>query len=421
MICYYFGGMKYLFRWDNVFCTLYIFGVIWLFSHIPINTELFDPIAIAFEDFEISDMVFSDPLEGEEHKRLRTVPNADTNIVLVNIQNLSRAEIGREIEILNKYQPKVIAIDAFFRKEKSPMQDFPLAMALNQTSNLVLGSQLYFTEEYEELPDCFDSVAYSNPMFLENAHTGFVNVVAATSGEGFRTIKEFFPFLCTQDSVHPNFSSKIVELFDKAAYERLKSRNYDTEIINWRGHYDKFYALDADHVLDEKFDLSFIKDKIVVMGYMGVPLGNYDLIDIFYTPLNHRPAGRAYPDTYGVVVHANIISMILEGNFIYQLPKWAANMLLLIIAYLNVALFLYVAETRKMYYDLITKSLQIVEIMFLMFFIVILMLKFNTKVHFSLVFAAIFISGDLTELYAGSLKPMTVSYLTKFGLLKPEE
>ncbi|MCB0480162.1 MAG: CHASE2 domain-containing protein [Flavobacteriales bacterium] len=413
--------MKYLFRWDNVFCTFYIFGVIWLFSNIPIETEIFDPIAIAFEDFEISDMVYTDPLEGEEHKRLRKDPPADTNIVLVNIQFLSRAEIGKQIEILNKHNPKLIAIDAFFRKEKSPMQDFPLAMALNQANNLVLGSRLEFNKKYEEDPECFDTVSYSNPLFLENAQFGFVNVDASSSGEGFRTIKSFYPFLCTQDSIYPNFSSKIVEIYNKDAYDRLVKRGNETEIINWRGHYTKFYALDAHHVLNETFEPSIIKDKIVLMGYMGTTLGEYDLIDIFYTPLNHRPAGRAYPDTYGVVVHANIISMILEGNYIFTLPKWATNLILLIMAYLNVSLFLYVAEKRKMYYDLITKSLQITEIMLLMFLIVVLMLKFQTKVHFSLVFAAILISGDLTELYAGSLKPMAVSYLTKFGILKPKE
>lgn len=411
--------MKWIFRWDNVFCTAYIFGVIWLFSHIPIETELFDPIAIAFEDFEISDMVFSEPIEGEDHKRLRKKTTSDTNIVLVNIQELNRAEIGKQVEILNKYSPKVIAIDAFFRKEKSPMLDFPLAMAFNQTDNLVLGSQLEFNKDYgDEPPECFDTVSYSNPMFLENATTGFVNVVASASGKGFRTIKEFYPFHCTEDSVHPNFSTKIVELYDTSAYQRLVKRNYDTEVINWRGRYNKFYALDAQHVLEEKTDLSFIKDKIVLMGYMGVPLGNYDLIDIFYTPMNHRVAGRAYPDTYGVVVHANIISMILKGNYIYQLPKWASNLLLLVMVYLNIALFLWVADTRKMYYDLITKSLQLAEIILLMFFIVILMLKFETKVHFALVFAAILISGDLTELYAGSLKPIAVKYLTRFGVLK---
>jgi len=48
------------------------------------------------------------------------------------------------------------------------------------------------------------------------------------------------------------------------------------------------------------------------------------------------------------------------------------------------------------------------------------MLDFHVKVHLSLLFAAILISGDLTELYAGSLRPMTVKYLTRFGILKPK-
>ena len=320
------------------------------------------------------------------------------------------------LDIINKYEPKVVAIDAFFRKEKGPALDFPLAMALSQTKNLVLVNELVTTDDKK---DVFDSLQYSNPMFNETSDNGFANVLSSAKGEGFRTVREFYPFqyLGSTDSLYPNFSTKIVELANPEAYECLKSRGYFKETINWTGNYRKFTAFDAHQVLGEIGDLSVMKDKIVILGYIGQQLGARDLVDIFYTPQNPRVAGRAYPDTYGVVVHANIVSMIMEKKYIHQTPEWLTMLILVVITYLNVALFLFIADRRKMYYDLITKSIQLLEIALFMGFIVILMLKFQIKIQLTFVIVAVALSGDLTELYAGSLRPITEKYLLKFGLI----
>ncbi len=417
--------MKHICNWDSVFCTVYIALVITIFTSLPISFELFDPLAMAFEDFEMSDMVYSIPeidkknvnTGGQEIERnsFRLKQTADTNIVLVNIQNLNRAQLAQQIDMLNKYNPKVIAIDAFFRNEKGPSQDLPLAFSLSQVKNLVLVSGIH---NKNEITGCLDSVSFSSPMFNEHAINGFANVEAASEGAGYRTIKGFFPSLCVKDSAYPNFSASVVKIFDPEAFETLQKRKYENEIINWRGHYDKFYALDYDDVLNEKFDLSFIEGKIILMGYIGKSLGERDLIDIFFTPLNHRVAGRSYPDTYGVVVHANIISMMLHENYIEQLPLWGTCLLIAILTYLNISLFLYVAEHKKMYYDLITKGIQLLEVVILMYLIVVFMLDYQLKVHLTPLFVAILLSGDLTELYSASLKPMAIKYLTQFGLIK---
>jgi CHASE2 domain-containing sensor protein len=392
-------------------CTAYILALIFVVTHIPVETDLFDPIAKAFEDFEISDIVYTEPEPGEEDKALRPPTTADTNIVLVNIQNLNRAQLAQQIEILNKYEPAVIGIDAFFRKEKGPDMDFPLEMALSQVKNLVLVSEL---EGGLEETGCFDSVSTSHPMFNQYAHNGFANVIAAAEGKGFRTVKDFYPYYCVADTTYPNFTVKVASFFDPAAVERLKERGHEEEYINWRGRYNKFLALDWDDVLLEKYDLSFIKGKIVLMGYLGPRLGEYDLIDIFYTPQNKRVAGRSYPDTYGVTVHANVISQILHGNYLWYMPDWATRLLIFIITYLNVALFIYIGDKRRTMYDLFTKGIQLVEVALFMFVIVMLMLKFGIKVNLTFLFASIVICGDLTEVYIGSLKPWGKQKLSKW-------
>ena len=80
-------------------------------------------------------------------------------------------------------------------------------------------------------------------------------------------------------------------------------------------------------------------------------------------------------------MHANIISMIMDKKYIHQTPEWMTMLLLVVITYLNVALFLFIADKRKMYFDLITKTIQLVEIALFMGVIVMLMLKFQIKIH----------------------------------------
>jgi CHASE2 domain-containing sensor protein len=54
------------------------------------------------------------------------------------------------------------------------------------------------------------------------------------------------------------------------------------------------------------------------LGFLGEIIGDYVPGDIFFTPLNKKIIGRSLPDMYGVVVHANIIKMILDKEFIYH-------------------------------------------------------------------------------------------------------
>ena len=75
---------------DCLFATLFVFfflGGIYQISQFNIFSA-FDPLGKALGDMELTDIAFS---------RLREDPPIDTNIVIVNIGNLSRGEIGQQI------------------------------------------------------------------------------------------------------------------------------------------------------------------------------------------------------------------------------------------------------------------------------------------------------------------------------------
>lgn len=395
--------MKYIFRTSVLVCTLFIFLVLYGISKIPVQLEVLDPISKALKDFEMTDLVFG---------QMRKEQPLDTNIVLINIGDLSRADIGRQIQRINEHNPQVIGIDAMFRAKKDFQNDINLIMALSQVAHLVMVSDLSGLG-----PDatCFDSVETSHPQFSQFAVNGYADL--KTSAEGFKTVRDFIPQYCAEDTIQQAFAVKIAQAFDSTSVSDLLARKREREVINWRGNYTKFYRLDYDQVLDPDYDLSFLQGKIVLLGFLGHhEIGERSLDDTFYTPLNVNSAGRSEPDMYGITVHANIISMILGRNYINDLPDWFDGILSFILLYLNVALFVYIAQYHKVYYDLVTKGIILVEIIFLFSFMLLSLLFFEVKINLTLAIIAIVFSGDLTELYIGSLRDLTIIWLKKIGI-----
>lgn len=397
--------MKLLTRKSVLICTLFIFLFLAILSKIPVQFEskLLDPIGNALRDFELTDLVFS---------QLRTDQKIDTNIVLVNIGHLSRSDIGKQIEIINRYEPKVIGIDAFFRSKKAFSEDLQLIMSLSQVKNLVLVSDL---EKPNSDFTCFDSLSTSHPQFNQFAMNGFADVI--TDNESFRTIRQFSPQFCFQDTTLFSFPVRLAQTFSPESVKKLMARNNERESINWRGNFTKFYSIDYPDLLNEDIDYSFLKGKIVIMGYMGERvIGEPSLEDTFFTPMNPQSAGRAYPDMYGVTVHANTVSMILNEDYINNPPPWVAFVLAFILLYLNVAVFIWIGDQFKLYYDLVTKVVILVEVALLLGTVIFILNYFNFRINLSIAIIAIIFSGDLTELFIGSLRGLTIKALRRLGL-----
>ena len=222
---------------------------------------------------------------------------------------------------------------------------------------MVLVSKL---ENPIESGNCFDSITYSHPQFSDESYSGFANFI--TSPAVYQTTREFAPEFCYKDTAVLSFTSEIARLYDPESLDYLMKRDNEVETINWRGHYNRFFSLDGPDLFDEETDLSFLKGKIVLMGFMGErEIGEKSLEDTFFTPMNEIPGGRSIPDMYGVTVHANILSMILDKDYIETIPMWLNIVIAVILVYLNVSLFLWVGYFYKPYYDIITKSIQLVR------------------------------------------------------------
>lgn len=377
---------KDFFHQRYLFISILIFLVIGIITLIPFNCLFLDPITKAIGDFDVYDIVYS---------KLREEQKADTNIVLVNLGNLSRNKIAEQIKLINKYKPRVIGIDAIFEEAKDSAGDSILEDAFSSTKNLVLVSKL---SDFNDDNKLFDSIKYSIPKFIYHSSNGFANL-PNDDEVNFRTIREFRPYAIVMNKTAAAFSCKIVQLSDSAAYSNLKKRNNETERINFVGNYEKFYYLDAEQLFDEKNNLNFIKDKIVLLGFMGLDLNTKTFEDVYFTPLNERYAGKSFPDMYGVVIHANIISMILSGNYITELPKWLSIVISFFICYINVYTIYNIRKKYKDWFGTYSKTYILIQSLLLLIIGVLLLHYFNFRFNITLILAALVITSTVNDIY----------------------
>ena len=363
-----------------------MFLVLGIFSFIPINCLFMDPIAKAISDFDVYDIVYS---------KLREEPKVDTNIVLVNLSNLSRSDIARQVSIINSFDPKVIGIDAIFQVEMEYSSDSLLAEAFARCRNLILVSKL---EKYNQSTDFYDTLIKSINIFNQHASTGFANL-PNDDNVSFKTIREFKPVSKTNGNTVNAFASKIVEIYNPEALKVLNNRGNEIEKINYTGNYNKFYFLDSYQVLSSENNLSFIKDKIVLMGFMGLKLNDKTFEDIYFTPLNERYAGKAFPDMYGVVIHANIISMILNKKYIDMMPQWLSILLALILSYISAFIIFNLKIKYKDWFSAFTKIYILIISLLNLFVGVMVLHHFNYRINLTLALAVIVLTNTIVEIY----------------------
>jgi len=378
--------MKKIFAPKPIIITGLIFILMFVLPLIPINCGFLSPVSNALRDFDVYDIVYSRLLEEQ---------TVDTNIVIVNIGDLSRKELSKEIELLNKFQPAVIGIDALFLSPKSVSDDSLLSAALSKCHNLVMVNKL---DDFSENTKRFGTVHSSLINFSRYSSGGYANLPNEDE-VGFRTIREFRPKEIVNDTLVLSFAAKISDIYRHGALNKLLARDNRNETINFRGNYNRFYFLDTRQFNDPAVDFRFIKDKIILMGYMGPDLQTKTLEDVFFTPLNERYAGKSFPDMYGIVIHANIISMILNGNYINLMPLWISYLLAIIICFLNVKMIMAICAKYKDWFNALTKLFMLIFTVANLFLSLEILHYFNYRINLTLALFAIVLGNSVREFY----------------------
>ncbi|MBP9926738.1 MAG: CHASE2 domain-containing protein [Cyclobacteriaceae bacterium] len=406
----------------------------------------FDGMAEAFKEFEITDIVFSE---------LREQPLVDERIIIVNLGNLPRRDVAQQVHIISQFKPKVIGIDSYFDCEGGlrdsincpqlldTLGNLMLANAIQDAGNVVLVSKLLQkakTDLNQDIIDVYDSLEYSDSIFSVNASYGYANLVTdppAVNQDDVKQCRSFIPKYTVNNVDEYAFAIKLCMAFDSTKTKRFLARDKEEEIINYRGNVEiqdtrsksvrqkdtettryplMFYAIDADQLLNGEFFQDFFKDKIVIVGFLGSYFGDVTWSDKYFTPLNKKVAGRANPDMFGVIVHANIVAMILNEDYVDELPEWAQITIALVVCFFTVILFIIIDQRLPMWFDTLSVTIQVFQILITSAIIVFAFQQSSFKLDLSMSLAASALVGPAYDIYKGFENQIT-AWLTK----KPEE
>jgi len=427
--------------WLNcIYVTAFVFFMLWLVLKI---TDLklfnaFDPVSQALNDFELTDYAFSN---------LREEPNPEERIVLVNIGHISRREIAQQVNIIRQFHPKVIGIDGFFDCEGGlrdsincpqlldTLGNLMLTDAIKEAGNVVLVTKLLQktkTSYNPEAIDFYDSIEYSDQAPF--AHNAFANFPTnADYQEDVKQCRSFIPRLEVNGKFENSFAVEIARQFDSTKTQKLFARENDEEIVNFRGNIEllnvklknlrnkniettnfhvMFYAIDIDNVLNGDFAPELFKDKIVIMGYLGDYFGDPSWEDKYFTPLNKKVAGRANPDMFGVVVHANIVAMILNEDYVGELSDWQQVVIAILLGIFTVALFMVIDEKLPAWFDAMSVLIQVFQILIISGFVVYCFVTFTYKLDLSLALGVSALIGPCYDIFK-SIKSEIETQLTK--------
>lgn len=372
---------KYLYERDTIFATIWVFIFIVVLGSIPLNLSVLNPLKLALKDFDVSDMTYSELGKDKNHNR-------DSTVVIVNIRHEDREMLAMMIDKVSSYKPKVIGLDAlFYEADENPYKDSLLAASISRTPDLVLAHKLQFTDKG-------DTIYTSGDHFRKGATFGHVNFF----NDPFATVRFFDPFERNYaDSIFPAFSSKIVEKYNKNAYQKLLSRNKDKVYINYSRHQNRYLVIQPDQLMFDRFEPRWLTGKIVLMGYIGEVAS--DIEDKFFTPMNERFIGKSVPDMNGIVIHANIISMALEDNYIKKLPSWVNWLVAIFLCWLHMSFFIRYYLENHIWFHLVAKLAQVFSIILFSYLGVEIFNQFNMKLDMKYSLIVIVMAVDVIYFY----------------------
>ena len=384
---------KYLMERDTIFATLWVFIFIVVLGQIPLNLGFLNPIKLGLKDFDFNDIYYS-KVGNKQNVGI------DSNVVVINIGHMDREEIAYLIDKTASYQPKVMGLDALFDGPRDPHKDSILTETIRRNKNLVLAAKVQ--------TDSSDKLVPTMNYFMDHAHNfGYVNFPA----DDKETIRAYYPFKNDEhdDSlVYPSFSSVLIKFYSPELYKELEHHGEHKTLINYTrtvtDRKKQYWILEGDAVLASgidstatNIDSALIKNKIALLAYVNIDPN--DIEDKKFTPMNEKYAGKSTPDMNGILVHANIISMVLEENYVKKVPLWGNILLAVIVCWLHMSFFVHYYLEAHIWFHLAAKIAQVASAIFFVWLGIYIYDKYQLKVDMKFSLITIVMAVDVIYFY----------------------
>ncbi len=301
-----------------------------------LSTSYFNPLIHTLKDFSFLDIFYEGNFENNKA--------ISEEIILINVEDYNRKQLTYLIEAINIEDPQVIGVDLIFLENQNNEDDSLLASALSNAKVVTT----FINRENETL---------GNAAIFKSAQqvSGFVNfdaegqVGVVRKIQGIQNINGEQTYAFTSQIIRKYNNGKIWH--DNALEKRLTSKRR----IKYYGNYQDFKHFNASDFINLD-DKTIVKDKLVLLGYLGNPLGSiYDVEDKHFTPLNKNPSGKGIPDMYGLSIHANTLNMMLLDDFFIEIGLLGEALLIFVFTYLASIYFIWLDRKLKISYRTVRK------------------------------------------------------------------
>lgn len=361
-----------------------------ILSLIPLNTHILDPLKMALTDISFNDLSFTTI-------KTKKADVIDDKIIMVNIGEAERSELAKLIETLSRYKTKAIGLDILFLSAKEDSADANLATAIRNSAGIVLSDMIEGDNASSYTRNYFSRYA---------AHSGYVNFV----GEDKGVIRYFSPVEKIGDTVCLSFAAAIARVADEDRFQQLIKRDKEVELINYKRAATEFFVVEHGDILANNVDSSLFRGKVVIVGYINKDPNNIE--DKHFTPLNKKFVGKSVPDMNGAIIQANIISMILNKDYITRTPWWINWTFAFLFTWLFIAIIIGYYIEKHIWFHIVAKTIQLILTVLFIYIGIVCTKYLHLSINFTAILLAIILSVDVLYFFEG----FTNWLHKKFGL-----
>lgn len=320
-----------------VFSALIVFALFGITK--LVNFGAFDLYRLAFKEFSFLDTYYAQKMKADSQK-------INQDIIIINVNHLSRAKLAVLLAEIQREKPKVIGVDVIFNNSKKFLVKNDELQKQLQKENVV---SAYAFKNREIIKNEADLGVFRHKLGYANFNFDEYNSI----------IRNFQPKYNLNGFTYTSFGVRVAQRFYGAQKTFYWENNKKSIPINYSGGLNHYYTFEAEEILKQEAT-PLLEDKIILLGYLGSFIGNvFDIEDKHYTPLNQEFMGKSMPDTFGVIIHANIIEMLINNNELYQSPTWSLILIAFIVTFFSIAYFLRLNKKRIELYMLVRKLTQL--------------------------------------------------------------
>ena len=367
-----------------------------LFLPLIFEFDYLIPIKRALSDFDITDIGIQ---LGRKNEKLE----ADTNIVIINVDKLNNKKLYYLLDELSKYNPKVVGIKELVKNDQYTEYRDSILFALTKLKNVVFASEL---NNFEPNFDSYIHVDRAYGPFLQLASSGFTNIIFGKDRKT-NTARKFRPQANVAGETEMSFTYMVAEKYNPGSAAFLLQRDNKEEIIDYFGNKNNFFRLNDIDVLTSNFVPSLIENKIVLLGRLNPDDKLKYLDDMYFTPLCEMDQGKPYPDMYDVVLQANTIKMVIDYRYYNSVPQIFIIALSFIIVYLNFLIFYFISDKIPLWYEILSNLLFLMQSLLILVVIILLYNKLRLQADLTISLLGLAITIIFFEAYRDNIVPLT--------------